>query len=343
MITGEKVAIIIWDISCIGGIATQAMDFKRVFDEFGIKNDIIILKDTHVPFLINNFEIVTDLKNFKVKGIELSIREENIKKTAIFLKRRYTTLIHATACIHNDSLPWDIIYRLGLKNIVIISDVYWNKYYPYFDKVLPFIKKIYATNYGVKNYLGKEKGLIVEELLHPFYFEPNFIKDNPKKIVVWVNQWRGWKGIKLFIKLADKIDGEIWLFGGGREYYNLRDKLPKNSKYFGFVSPKNIEEAYKQAMCAVDLTGQSEKYYGHYNRTTIEPMFWKCVSVCNDKLVEPYSFIPKDVVLPVNKDNFVEKINNILNDRVEFERLSNLGFNWAINKYDHKLFIRQFI
>jgi len=131
------------------------------------------------------------------------------------------------------------------------------------------------------------------------------------------------------------------LFGCGREYYNLYDKLPENSEYLGFRTPKELKEEYKKGMFAVDLTGQSKKYYGHYNRSTIEPMFYKCVVVANEKIIYPYSHIPREVVLAVNKHNLVEKVNELINDQEKWRQLSERAFKWAIEYYDNEKVLKQ--
>jgi glycosyltransferase involved in cell wall biosynthesis len=189
--------------------------------------------------------------------------------------------------------------------------------------------------------LKESKGIVAEELIHPFIWQKQ--PKNKEKIVVWTNQWRNWKGIGHFIRKAGKINANIYLFGGGREYYNFKDKLSPNCKYFGFVSPDRINEEYSKVMFSVDLTGQSKKYYGHYNRTTIEPMFYNCISVANEKIIEPYSFIPKDCVLRVNKDNFFDKINELLENENRRKEITKNAFEWAKNKYQDKFILKQII
>jgi hypothetical protein len=143
------------------------------------------------------------------------------------------------------------------------------------------------------------------------------------------------------MKEAENLKGFIVFYSGGREYYNFKDKMPKNSTYKGFQPMELIKNAYKHSKIALDLTGQSPKYYGHYNRTTIEPMFWKCAMVCNEKLVEPYSFIPKDVVCPVTKETLVVKINELLENTDKLLSLTEKAFQWATNQYKWENIINQ--
>ncbi len=337
-----RIGIIVWDIGQIGGIATQAIDFKKVFDYFQIPNDIIILNDKKVPGKIEESRIEANGKTFKLRGVELSVDFSNLNVTLNLLNERYDILLHTTACIHNDNTGWLAVYGLRKRNIVIISDVYWEKFYPYYYKAVHFVDKFFATNKAVKNYLKADKNIEAEELLHPFYFEPEFQKTTKLKTIIWANQWRSWKGIRTFVADAGKLNSTVLLFGGGREYYNLKNKIPSNAQYLGFQPLDYVIDSYKTGTMAVDLTGQSKKYWGHYNRTTIEPMFWRCAVVCNEKLVEPYSFIPADVVLGVNKKNFVEKINWLLENEEEWKNLTNRAFDWAINHYQPEKVVKQF-
>ena len=339
----RKVAIIVWDMGQIGGIATRAMETKRALDWAGIKNDIIILTDKERPYLIRQARIETRGGSFTIQGVELSVKKKNILKTLNFLDKNYDILFHITACIHDNQTAWLLVYALKKRQVVVISDIYWNDFYPYFDEAKKYIDKIYATNQAVKNYLEKEKGIKSEILIHPFEFNKEFQKKEQKRDVIWASQWRNWKGIKYFVEKGGGINGDLILFGGGREYYNLGGRLPKNAKYLGFKEPVRVIEAYQRGMVAVDLTGQSRKYWGHYNRTTIEPMFWKCVMAANEKLIEPYSFIPKAMVLAVNKDNFVDRINEMMDNKREWEALTERAFKWAINYFDYKKVVEQVV
>jgi len=336
-----KVAIIVWELSQLGGIATHAVETKKILTKSNIDSDIIILTNKDRAFKIDKQEIETTEKLLKIKGIELSVKKKNLKMTLNFLNN-YDILFHTTACLHKDN-GWLAVYKfIKKRHIVVISDVYWNDFYRHFDKAMKYVYKFYATNEAVRKYLKKEKGINTELVIHPFSFN-EYYNEHKENIVIWAHQWRGWKGIKRFVENADRINGKVVMFGGGREYYNLKDKLPKNVEYKGFRSPNEIKDMYKKAKIAVDFTGQSEKYYGHYNRATIEPMFFKCIMVCNEKLVYPYSFIPREVVCPVDKDNFIDKINRLLENNEEREYLANKAYNWATKKYNFKNVIKQII
>lgn len=338
----NRIAIIIWDIGQIGGIATHAQETKKVLDEFGISNDVIILNDKSRPYKLEKFRIEAKDKTFKVRGIELSVKRENLLNTLSFLSKRYDVLFHTTACIHNDKSGWLGVYLLKKRHVVVISDVYYDKFYPYYKQALRYIDKIYATNQAVKNYLDS-KEIKSELLIHPFSFDKDFQKIKTEQTIIWANQWRGWKGIGFFIEQLSKIKAKGLLFGCGREYYNLWDRIPKNAEYLGFRKPVEVKQAYTTGMMAVDLTGQSKKYWGHYNRTTIEPMFYKCVVVANEKIIEPYSPIPKNVVLAVNKNNFVERVNNLIQDRERQKEIRENAFDWAIEYYNHTKVVEQII
>jgi len=233
------------------------------------------------------------------------------------------------------------VYQLKKpKHVVVISNVYFEKFYPYFKKALPYIHNIIATNYAVKNYLDKIKVKSAEVIIHPFSY-PDHKKTKKENVLLWTHQWRNWKGIGDLCKVIKDLKCKVILYGAGREYYNWKDKLPSNAEYLGNVKPDEVLMAYARSKYSIDLTGRSLKYYGHHNRSTIEPMFFKCLSICNEKLIDPYSFIPQDVVLSVDRKNLANQINEVIMNNDIWKSKVNKAYDWAKDFYSDKRVIEQ--
>jgi hypothetical protein len=341
----HSVGIVTFEISNIGGIATHASHTYKCLKKAGVETDLILLKQTNIELTEEEVREGATSSSLTTGGIVMSIHNKHVEKTCERLNK-YDILFYTHACIHEEDANWLSIYKLkNPKHIVTISDIYWDKFYPYFDEAIPYITKFIATNAAAQEYLSLVKGIESELMIHPFIMEDigcDFKKEN---IAIWANQWRGWKGINDWIAHIPKYEGISRMFGTGREYYNLRDKMAKipNIDYIGNRPPADILNAYRTAKFNVDLTGRSPGYFGHYNRTTIEGMFYGAVTVCYRTLVYPFSHIPIDICLIVDRKNIAKKMNELQRDSDKFREISCKAFNWANKFYDYKKTVKQIV
>ena len=340
-----KVAIVTFEISNIGGIATHASHTYKCLKRYGVDTDLVLLKKSNTKPFVKDVEEGFTSSSLTTGGVVMSIHDKFIDETCEFLNN-YDIIFYTHACIHDEKTNWLKIYELkNPKHIVTISDVYWDKFYPYFDEAIPHITKFLATNSAAQEYLQTVKYIKSELLIHPFILSDIGCEYEKENIAIWANQWRGWKGINDWVSQIPKYNGIARMFGTGREYYNLRDSMGKipNIEYLGNRPPHEIMEAYKAAKFNVDLTGRSPGYFGHYNRTTVEGMFYGAITVCYKQLVAPFSHIPQSICLVVDRNNIADKMNELQSDTDRLKEISTKAFNWVCKYYDYKKSTEQII
>ena len=340
-----KVAIVTFEISKIGGIATHAWELFKVLQQHGVDVEQVYLKHSYSTqkALYNNMK--TKKSTFKLGGTQLSLSKKTLKQTLYYLDQ-FDILFFTHACIHEEDSNWLDVYKLGKTNLVCISDIYWNKFYPYYDKVIPYVTKFYPTNAAVKNYLKKNKNINGEVIVHPFdYPEHKLDISKKQETMVWAHQWRNWKGIDDLCEIIPQLNCKLLMFGSGRSYSEWRERLAKmpNVEYLGNQPPEQIIQAYKDSKYSIDLTGRSPEYYGHHNRTTIEPMFFHCLSICYESLIEPHSHIPIPTCVGLERDKgqMIKDINELIERKELWELFVNNAYEWVREWYDHKNVIRQ--
>jgi len=228
--------------------------------------------------------------------------------------------------------------------------------------MIPYIDKFIGINSAVKRFLIKHKKINAELAITPFYFKESGLHEKEKEdLIVWTNQWRGWKGIKHALEATRLVKYNYEFYGMGREYYKfskredvkefIRNDFVANKKgkgnvdIMGFVGYDDIPKVLKRAKMSLDLTGLSEKYYGHFNRTTLEGMYFGCVGIVWDTMIKN-SKIPKECVIVAERGNIIDLAKKIkYYSEHEKERLAIAKNAYAfINKYiDLKNIERQYL
>lgn len=140
-----------------------------------------------------------------------------------------------------------------------------------------------------------------------------------------------------FVEAAPRIDGEVAIYGIGRDLdsYRRTDEWKLiESMVVGAAPPAVIESDLRTAAVSSDFTGQSRKYEGHYNRATIEPMLLGAVSAVLPTMPAPASPIPPEAVLVVDPDDVAGSLNAVLNDEARRRRIAETGYEWARSHFD---------
>ncbi|MFA5777627.1 MAG: glycosyltransferase [Parcubacteria group bacterium] len=357
-----KIAIVVFNLSQIGGIATRACSTNNLLKGLGHTCHTFKIFDAKKNFKIKEPKIIGKGKNFKIECGELSIHVDKIKETMRILDG-YDYIIFTHPCPHgSENNLWRLLYRTKPKKIVTVSDIYWNDYYREFDDMIPYVDKFIANNGTIRKFLLEKKKIKAEELLQPFYFKDRGLNEDEKEnLIVWTNQWRGWKGIKHALEATRLQEYNYEFYGVGREYYNfskrkdvkefIRNDFVSNKKgngcvdIMGFVGYDDIPKILKRAKMSFDLTGLSEKYYGHFNRTTLEGMYFGCVAIVWDTMIKN-SKIPKECVIVAERGNIIDLAKKIkYYSEHEKERLAIAKNAYAfINKYiDLKKIEKQYL
>jgi len=370
-----KIAQLLPDIPNLGGLATRTFEQSQVFNS---------MKDVECDFFkitkkkTNDFEPKEiELKNTQY-GLSLHQYEvsynEKVLKESIKKLNEYDLLWFNHACPHINTEGekgaelWMSLYKeTKPKKLVVISDVYFDKYYPWFLNVVDSVTTILGIGHGhaasIEPYL-KANGI----LKHPFLLKNHKADlDSKRNGIIWAHQWRAWKGIKTYLNVCEKLKEKTTFYGAGMEYYMIRKELPKlfervigkdkfsdrvwntdsDNAIMGTVPSSDVLKSYTTAKAAVDFTcvSGSKKYRGHYNRATLEPMLYKSVVICTQFIVEPYSHIPKECVLVVGNgiENMTKQINEMLKDVKLRNKISLNAYEWVREEHEGKKVLREWI
>ena len=336
----KKIAIITFEISKIGGIATHAWELYKILKKKNIDVEMIYIKQTHDHIQSTVPYCRAIPSNFKLGGTILSLSKQTLKQSLYYLEQ-FDTLFFTHACIHEEQANWLEVYKLKRNNLVCISDIFWTDMYPYFDKAIPYVNKFFASNAAVKRFLEKKK-LKSELLVHPFDY-PEYKEVIKEGVLLWPSHWRNSKGIDDLCEVIPDLKCQVKMFGGGRGYSDWKStiKKMKNVEYLGNQSPDVIVEAYKKSKYSIDLSGRSADYVGLHNRTTVEPMFFHCVSICYKTLADPHSHIPQKAVWIVEKKTLAKRINFLIEHDDIWKEKVDEAYKWVRKWYDSKKVIKQ--
>jgi hypothetical protein len=308
-----KVALLLFPISAEGGLTTKTLTFYEEMEARGHKVDFFRISygSKHAVGYEKPFVKITKT-GMALQHKWLSIADDYLGSTLSILNT-YDRLVFLHPCPHlsdagsKASANWQALYTAtSPPKTVTFSDVYWDKYYPHIENVVGTFHAL-AVNSAV---LKKTQEVCPDaRLVHQVYKDPGKeVRENRARSldVVWASAWRGWKGIARFLQSVAATELRCELFGTGREVFNLGDEiraLKASQKHFSQVHPDRVLQSFGNALAVADWTGRSPKYFGHYNRTTIEPILYGAVPLVMDTLVEPHSIVPAEacLVLPAKQ------------------------------------------
>lgn len=330
-----KLAFILWPISQEGGLATRTAAFVRVARSCGHDADFIrISYNHHSPDRHGGSPCVAALPGgLRVTdGMLLSIVDAHLRETLNILNE-YDVLVFTHACPHLSDTQhavrnWRKVYTATTpRKITYFSDAFVQDFYPWISDVADTFEPV-AINVSAARHAGDFLGVPVRVVRHPFSLDGD--TGDKEQLVVWTSAWRSWKGIRRFVDAVPDIDARVELYGTGRELRTWQKQQPAAwpGVLMGSCPPEQVEHAYARARVSVDLTGQSRKYAGHFNRTHIEPMFYGCVSACLAPALDGTD-IPPDCVYPVDKDHVAASINALLADEPRRARIAAAAHAWA--------------
>lgn len=315
-----KVGLILFPVWGAGGLATDVGHYRKILQKAGHTCDFWEIKYSKrwhkkkQPLTYG-----TGLDGPQVKQGMLSITDDCLKDT-IKILNEYDVLVFIHPCPHiTDRYKcvenWKELYtETRGRKIVRFTDVFLDKLYPWILDVTDTFEP-WSTNLAQNRYVQQ---FIPECKLstYPMAFDVTGVSFAKPNDVIWTCAWRGWKGIKQFVKALPDINGSVELYGSGREFRQMRKEgtLPKGRTMHGAVHPKQIITALRRSRISVDLTGFSKKYYGHNNRSFYEPMFFGTVLAAQGVMAEPNGDLPVDCFWHVDKKAIAGSINELIND-----------------------------
>ena len=370
-----KVAQLLPDIPNLGGLATRTYEQHKIFNSIkNVESDFFkITKKLKNSFEPKKLELKNTQYGLSLSQYEVSYNSKVIKETIKKLNE-YDILWFNHACPHintegeKDAELWMNLYtETKPKKVTIISDVYFEKYYPWLLNVASSITTMLGIGHGHANSVAnhfKVDGI----LKHPFLFEDHkYLSNAKRKGILWAHQWRAWKGIETYLELCTMLQEPTTFYGAGMEYYMIRKENPKlfekaigkdsfsdvvwnavsKNEIKGTAHSSEVLQAYQSAKAAVDFTcvTGSKKYRGHYNRATLEPMLYGCVVITTPFLVEPYTHIPRECVLVAekSKNEMAKEINATLSDSSLCKKIANKAFDWIHEEHEGKKILKSWL
>jgi hypothetical protein len=336
----QKVGLILFPIWGAGGLATDVAHYRRLLRSADHKADFWQIQYSDSKHLqTGKLTLGTGADGPTAAQGYLSITDKNLKSTIKTLNQ-YDILMFLHPCPHITDTQkavanWSKLYTETTveRKIVRFTDVYLEKLYPWIMDVKDEFEA-WATNAGqlrwVKKYLPE-----CQLSTYPMEFRNQGLYPGATEIdLVWPCAWRGWKGIKQFVHALPRFTGSYELYGSGRELRQFRKAgNPIVEQCHGAVKPGRMLAAFARSRASIDLTGFSPKYYGHNNRTVIEPMFHGAVSCVQDKMQNPHNEIPPECVYTVDKEFIAQDLNALVRDRALQARIAAAAFDWARWRY----------
>ena len=334
-----KVALVMFPISAEGGLSTRGMDTLRLIRDAGHDCNFYRIRYSDQMHMAGTRSPAIEVRKSgnRLQHRNLSITAKHLPGTVAHLSG-YDLVVFLHPCPHlsdkaKAAANWTALYNeVRARKVVTFSDVYIDKYYPHFAQVTNYTPL--GINSAVARHVSGFLKIPVETALRPVHLHASAGKWESRRGIVWPNAWRDWKGFAAFVR-AMKDDGrDVTLYGSGRAGEKCARELVsfRNSggRVIGQVAPAKVQAHLANARLAIDLTGASKKYEGHYNGSMIEAMLLGCpVGVRSNMWIN--SWIPKDAVMSLDTSSTSDLYESIRNASMSSrsERVARDAQTWA--------------
>lgn len=246
-----KIGLLTFPIGKVGGIITNVTNLEKGFKTLG--------HDVAKYFVSTNTSKLPTSNDFgwEVLGYEKPEWYEHYKQVVNTLD----LIIWVVCCPHllksYTSETWKKCYEVKPQQMAYIHDNYYKKYYPWFEE-MPIkhgIRMIcpYEYMYESIDTLKAMKRVID----NPIDFdETGLYNEHKENVVVDHNNWKGIKHKEILIRSANKIEGNIIVYGdkGTLEYSQIKNSLGlPNIKDLGWGTTKEVYSNLKRAKVVTDF------------------------------------------------------------------------------------------
>ena len=354
-----KIAMVSWEIIEMGGINRLLIGFKDGFEKLGHKV-MHVRPSRNGRLKLDSKEWLKSGKDFRAPAHNLGYATEDGRKLYDKVAKWADFIFFIHPCIHptkanKDDRDWQYLYQTDTPIGVLFTDNLWDKFYPWIEEVKDNITTCFFNNWNAQfDSLAKFEHRF-KFLHYPMSFE-NLMHNKRRSIdVAWIPQWKKWKGIWDFVRsLSLKPDRfSTVLFNAGIEYYYMRKepffKQAINQDmftgeyhnedslvtYYGMVSPDKMDYVYAKSIASVDLSGmRAKKFEAQVTCTMIEAMVQKSIPIVAPQINTDDRSLLKgmDLTWPVDPDNIVDSIEEILKNEKKRKIMAKRGFEYA---YEH--------
>ncbi len=363
-----KIAIVIFPIMEIGGIATYIWNLRNALLKVGCAVDVYHARERGLMRNLSKTAPVLAGRDTRLPGGQFIYGNSIGLKAAKNLLNSYDAVIMGHQCPHPNirgegSRAWQELYDLRVPIATVFHDNIWEKAYPWLAEVAGRIRVCFYTNPSI--WAGSARsfpGL--------FAYTPQLLdttkaglwRSKKEGRVVWLPQWKAWKGIGIFVRSLPAIDYPVHLYNSGIEYHYLK-KEPEWGKWIGrdeYTKVGNIQwegrqdhiikgpilnhqvrRALRRANVSVDLTGHKPGPFLHQTTYVhFESMVYGAVAVVPESVVQKPSPIPPDCVYPiagaVTPKSVAKAVNWVMEHEKSQKEIARTAKSWVQERFDDR-------
>jgi hypothetical protein len=318
-----RVLQVYWPLKDASGPITQAWKTQELFRRAGHTLRTAMMTQANKPPAMSRDGSVAPGARPKdmmlMGGDRLSFHPAQVRATLMHLVAyRPDVVLFVHPCPHVSTTKlktWQLLYTaLPGRKVVWWTDLYWQDFYPWIADVRSCMDRVIcASNAKLEQvHATFRPDAVLAPLPQLLPAKPPLYKAS-RTGAMWAHQWRSWKGIRRLWETWHEIPMQVWAAGTGQEYRRNRLELKHvcenalerdfpidpagNVHIMGTITFQQVVKLYQEALVAIDWTGASKAYEGHYNSATLEPMMYGCIPWLRPGLVEPHTAIPKESVL----------------------------------------------
>ncbi len=350
-----------------GGINTYLWNLKTAWDKLGHTVDLLHAREKGYLRNIHPTEIRLAGRDLRLPGGQFLYGTNGEARQARKRLNGYDLVVFGHQCPHPNirgegSRAWQELYDLKVPIFTIFHDNIWEKAYPWLREVADHIDVCLYTNPSIM--AGSARSF-------PGYFvySPQLLdttkaglwREKKADRVIWLPQWKAWKGIGIFVRALPEIRYAVDLFNSGIEYHYLRKekawkewigrdtwtKKPirlhgrRDHVVRGTIFPSEVSRRLRRANVSVDLTGYKPGPFSHQTTYVhFESMVYGAVVVLSESVLESPSPIPPDCAISVptlpTSHRLAKVVNRIMADESEQRRVAKRALSFVTDRFDDR-------
>lgn len=353
-----RIAIVMFPITEVGGINSYNWVLMQAWRKMGHEVNFYHATlhgqmrklDTKKPVLLGRY--------IRLPGQQLAYEDKADLRYAKKILNEHDLVIFAHQAPHLDmrgkgEMKWKKLYELNTIVMNIWHDNFWYVRYPALEDVAQHVKVNLLANMNTWNDSAQSyPGYFVHAPIPVDTTSAGLYLKMKKERVVWLPQWKVWKGIHPFMQSLQWIPYPVHLYNSGIEYHYMRKETwwnhiigsdeykPKGKRLHGpdniiIKGPRiltKIPGILKRANVSVDLSGFADgKFEGQTTCVHFESMVYGAVLVCDESQVR-VGPIPKECCFPVHVNNpreLAADITSLMHDPRLQKKIAKNAVEWV--------------
>jgi hypothetical protein len=360
-----RVAVVMFKIVEPGGINTYVSNLMRAFRNLGMEADLYHATEKGRMRRLSETEPTLVGKWVRLPGKQISYGTPAKLAAAKKTLNSYDLVLFAHQCPHPDirgdgGREWQQLYDLKRPVFVGWHDNIWDRAYPWLEEVKDLIDVCLCTNPRIARDSGSSFPGYFVYTPHPLDISnAGLYRSNKSGRVVWLPQWKAWKGIKAFAESLQWVEYPTDVYNTGIEYYKLRrdakwwkkafaadewDKTVKVGKgksvatIKGPVFHSQIPGILQAANISVDLLGAIGRHsQGQHSYVQVESMLYGAVPFVYESVLQKPSPIPPECVYAISNmapKEIAKQINELMEDKAGQLVIAKNALEWVTANFD---------